>query len=463
MKKLSIYCVIGALAILFSSTFALAGNDSITNTGIGKVKLGATISKLPEAIDGLYDKIEFASEEDYDEGGEYSYEVYHAYLGESIIFDIYPQEGKVSSITVLSPDLKTQKGLSLSSTPSDLFAAGGKAISFNDGTIAIDCDGALFFDMPLSEQGYKKAEQAYLGYEVAFDTSDFDESGHPGRMVINGESSAQAETSSSASMNLKDILLAGLFLAAILAMIGHMVFVNYFAKPFPEDTIALKGTELNNSFVVSRMDRLYNNVFTTYQDPEDNSGGEPLKFPVGSNAACEAKRTLKDIYDNHMPVDGEAAEKLRKVSILTNEAYKRSFSGSIKFLIITAVIGAGACFLNKDATPLLYFIPACVLYFFSCMTPYYIQMEKALKEMKTGKKSRKFMDAILGGVFSIAASAPMIVEVTKDAYSGEVLDKQNDHSLQIIGMVVSFMLFIILAYAMLFIGIFNYIRNYILR
>ena len=73
------------------------------------------------------------------------------------------------------------------------------------------------------------------------------------------------------------------------------------------------------------------------------------------------------------------------------------------------------------------------------------------------------MDVILGGVFGIAASAPMIVEVTKDANSGEVLDKQNDHSLQIIGMVVSFMLFIILAYAMLFIGIFNYIRNYILR
>ena len=73
------------------------------------------------------------------------------------------------------------------------------------------------------------------------------------------------------------------------------------------------------------------------------------------------------------------------------------------------------------------------------------------------------MDAILGGVFGVAASAPMIVEVTKDANSGEVLDKQNDHSLQIIGMVVSLILFIVLAYAMLFIGIFNYIKNYILR
>ena len=460
MNKLNIYCFVGALTFLFSSPFAWAGNVSITNTGIGQIKLGTPISELPEAIDCLYDKIEFATEEAADEGGEvYTYEVYHACLGRSIVLNIYPQEGKVRSITVFSPDLKTQKGLSLKSKSSALLAAGGKVVSFNDGTIAIDCDGVLFYDMPLSEQGREKALQAYFGEEVAFSVSDFEASGHPGCMVIDGEASTQAGS----SMNLKDILLATLFLAVIFAMIGHMVFVNYFAKPFPEETIALKGTDLNNSFVVSKMDRLYNNVFTTYQDPGDNSGGEPLKFPVGSKAASEAKRTLKDIYDNHMPVDGAAAEKLKKVSILTNEAYKRSFSGSIKFLIITVVIGAGACLLNKDATPLLYFIPACVLYFFSCMTPYYIQMEKALKEMRTGKKSRKFMDAILGGVFGVAASAPMIVEVTKDANSGEVLDKQNDHSLQIIGMVVSLILFIVLAYAMLFIGIFNYIKNYILR
>jgi len=459
MKKHIICCLIGVFACLFNLSSARADNTIITATGIGKVKLGSNISKLPKAIDGLYDRIEFASEVDYDDGEEYTFEVYHAYLGESIVFEIYPQEGKVSSITVLSSNLKTQNGLSLTSTPSDLFTAGGKVVSLNDGTIAIDCDGARFFGMTMSKQGNMKAEQAYLGYEVAFEVSDFDASAHPGSMVIYGGSSVQTGMSSSANMSLKDILLGGLFIAAILAMIGHMVFVNYFAKTFPEETISLKGTDLNNSFVASRMDNLYNNVFTSYQD----SGGEPLKFPVGSKAASEARRTLKDIYDNHMPVDGEAAEKLRKVSILTNEAYRRSFSGSIKFLIITAVIGAGACFLNKDATPLLYFIPSCVLYFFSCMTPYYNQMEKALKEKKTGKRSKGFMDAILGGVFGIAASAPMIVEVTKDANSGEVLDKQNDHSLKIIALVVSFMLFIMLAYAMLFIGIFNYVKNYILR
>ncbi len=90
-------------------------------------------------------------------------------------------------------------------------------------------------------------------------------------------------------------------------------------------------------------------------------------------------------------------------------------------------------------------------------------MEKALKEMKTGRKSGKFMDAILGGVFGIAASAPMIVEITKDANTGKVLDKQNDSTLQIFALVLSIILFIVLAYAMLFVGLLNYVRNYILR
>ena len=463
MKKMSIVTMVGFIAILLSSVAAWAENTPITNDGIGKVKIGATISKLPDSVDGVYDRIEFSSEEDYDEGGEYTYEVYHAFLGEVVVFDIFPEGDKVGSITVLSPNLKTKKGLSVSSTPTELFEAGGKAISFNDGSVAIVCDGALFFDMPLSDEGYKKAEQSYLGYEVAFDASDFKDSGHPGRIVLNGEYGDQAGEASASGMSLKDILLASLFLVVLLAIIGHMVYVNYFAKPFPEETIALQGTDLNNSFVISRMDNLYNNVFTIYQEPGDMSGEEPLKFPVGSKAASEAKRTLKDIYDNHMPVGGEAAEKLRRVSILTNEAYKRSFSGSIKFLVITVIVGAGACFLNKDATPLLYFLPACVLYYFSCMTPYYIQMKKALKEMKTGRKSGKFMDAILGGVFGIAASAPMIVEITKDANTGEVLDKQNDSTLQIFALALSIILFIVLAYAMLFVGLINYVRNYILR
>ena len=71
-------------------------------------------------------------------------------------------------------------------------------------------------------------------------------------------------------------------------------------------------------------------------------------------------------------------------------------------------------------------------------------MEKALKEMKTGRRSGRFMDAILGGIFGFAASAPMIVEITKDARSGEVLDKRNDSSLQIFALALSIILFIIL-------------------
>ncbi len=459
MKRYFNYLLTAFLLLLVSAT-AMADNMTVTGSGIGKLKLGNKISKLPDQIPDLYDKIEQVTIEDYDEGGEdYSYTVYRASLNNERVLEISYEEDIIKSITVFSKSLLTEKGLGLGSTPADIFAAGGRVITFNDGGLAFLCDGVLFFDCPLTDQGIKKNEQAYLGYEVTFDESDFKASGHPSRLFLS-EEFAGSSTSSSSGRDAKGIIVSILFIAAILAMIGHMVYVNYFAKGFPEELSISKGSEMNNMYVSTRMDKLYNEEFTPY---EDNSGEEPLHFPIGRKAAFSAKSTLKEIYENHMPVDGEAAEKLRKVSIVTNESFKRTFSGSIKFLIITIVVGAGACYLNKDATPLLYFIPSCLLYFFSCMAPNYVLMEKALKEMKTGKKSRNIMDGVLAGVLGIAASAPVIVEVTKDAHSGEVLDKSNDHGLEIIGLIVTFLLFIILAYAMLFIGILNYLRNYVLR
>lgn len=449
MKKHSVYTIVGVMVMaLFLSleTMWAANIPYITNRGIGKVKIGATISKLPNSIDGVYDRIEFASEEDYDEdGSKYTYEVYHAFLGNNVTLDIFPNyledEEKVGGITIYSAALKTKSGLCLNSTPSELFAAGGEGISFNDGSVAIVCGGVLFFDMPLSDQGFKKSEQAYFGKEVQFDDSDFDTSGHPFRIVLNGE---ELGTSTS-KISLKDIILISLLLVVALAIIGHMIYVNYGSDIFPENTIPLQGTDLNNSFVISRMDNLYNNVFTFYKNPDDITMAEPLKYPVGAKAASEAKKILNDIYNNHMPVGGKAAEKLRNVSILTNEACKRTFSGSSKYLVITVIIGFVVCFLNKYFAPLIYFLPACVLYYYSCMTPNYIKMER---ELKASKRS-KFMDGIFGRVFGMA--------------EGSMSNKKKDTPVPFFTFALSIILFLVLAYAILFVGILNYIRNYILR
>ena len=48
--------MVGVIAMLLSSNAAWADNTPITNDGIGKVKLGAIISKLPGSVDGVYDR-----------------------------------------------------------------------------------------------------------------------------------------------------------------------------------------------------------------------------------------------------------------------------------------------------------------------------------------------------------------------------------------------------------------------
>ena len=185
MKRLFLTLVIGVLSMLCLSPVVLADNTSITSSGIGKVKTGAAISTLPKQMAGVYDKLELVSEEFEDEGAyEETISIYRATLNGETVFEFYPEEDKVGSISVYSKNLKTKSGLSLNSSPADLFSAGGKVISFNDGGEAILCEGLLFKGLPMTQQGYKKSEQAYLGDQVTFDVSDFDASGHPSEILI---------------------------------------------------------------------------------------------------------------------------------------------------------------------------------------------------------------------------------------------------------------------------------------
>lgn len=468
MRKYVFTFVTVVLSMLFLSPVVFADNNSISSSGIGKVKTGASISKLPKQIPGVYDKLELISEDFVDEGAyEERVSIYHALLGGEVVFEFYPEGDKVGSITIYSKNLKTNKGLSLNSTPADLFAAGGKVISFNDGGEAILCDGVLFRGLPMTQQGYKKSEQAYLGEQVTFDVSDFDASGHPSEILIAEyyakESGTAPSSSGGSGKNVWSTILGILFILAVLAMIAHMVYVNYFTKPYPEVFDSANATPENNAYVTNALDALYNGEFTPLCNPNEVPGPDTVNYPVGKKAAYHAKEVLDDVIANHLPVDGEAANLLNKVAVVTNDAYKRTFAGSKAFLIVSIIIAAGACYLNKDAYPLIYFGFSCIAYWFASRTPNYILVEKDLKAEKTGKQSKSFMTGAIAGILGLAATAPVFVEVTKNANTGEVLDTQEDHSMTWIALAFSFILLIAIAYLMIFVAIFNYFRNYVLR
>ncbi len=468
MRKFIQVLAIGMLSMLYLSPVVLADNISITSAGIGKVKTGAVISKLPKQIAGVYDKLEMVSEDFSDEGGyEDTISIYRATLNGEIVFEFYPEDDKVGSIIVYSKIFKTNSGLSLNSTPADLFSAGGKVISFNDGGEGIICNGLLFKGLPMTPQGQKKSERAYFGEDITFDMSDFDTNGHPSEIIISeyfaiNSDSAPASNGSSGN-DVWSIIIGILFILGVLAMIAHMVYVNYFSKSYPEVFDSANATPENNAYVKTVMGTLYNEEFTPLCDPNEAPGPNTVNYPVGKKAAYHAREVLDDVITNHLPVDGEAASLLNKVAIVTNDAYKRVFAGSKAFLIVSIIIAAGACYLNKDARPLIYFGLSCIAYWFASRTPNYILVEKELKTAKTGKQSRSFMTGAIAGILGLAASAPVYVEITKNAYTGEVLDTQEDHSFSWLALAFSVILFVIIAYLMIFVAIFNYLRNYVLR
>ena len=453
--------------MLYLSPVVLADNTSITSAGIGKINIGFTISKLPKQLAGVYDKIELVSEVFEDEGAyEETLSIYRATLKGETVFEFYPEEDKVGSITVYSKNLKTNSGLSLNSIPVDLFSAGGKVISFNDGGEAILCEGLLFKGIPMTQQGYKKSEQAYLGDQVTFDVSDFDANGHPSEILISeyyAKESGSPVLGKTSEKNVWNTILGILFILAVLVMIAHMVYVNYFTKPYPEIFDSANATPENNAYVKNALDALYNGEFTPLCDPNEAPGPDTVNYPAGKKAAYHAHEVLDDVITNHLPVDGEAADLLNKVAVVTNDAYKRTFAGSKSFLVVSIIIAAGACYLNKDAYPLIYFGFSCIAYWLASRTPNYILIEKEIKAAKSGKQSKSFMTGAIAGILGLAATAPVFVEVTKNANTGEVIDTREDHSMTWIALALSVILFVVIAYLMIFVAIFNYLRNYVLR
>ena len=409
--KRSIFCLAIVCSTLCLSSVVWADNNSITAAGIGQVKTGASISKLPKQIAGIYDKLELVSKYYCDEGGyEDTISIYRATLNGETVFEFYPEDEKIGSISVYSKTLKTNNGLSLNSCPADLFSAGGKVISFNSGGEAILCDGLLFQGLPMTQQGYKKSEQAYFGEPVTFDVSDFEANGHPSEILIS-EYYAKEFNSASVQNDVWDIILGVLFILVVLAMI---------VEPYPEVFDSVNAKPENNAYVRNALDALYNGEFTPLCNPHKSSDPDTFNYPVGKKAAYHAKEVLDDIIANHLPVDGEAASLFNKVAVVTNDSYKRTFAGSRAFLIVAIIIAVVSCYLNENAYPLIYFGLSCIMYWFASRTPNYILVEKELKTAKTGKQS-------------------------KSAWAFSII------------------LFFIIAYLMIFVSIFNYLRNYVFR
>lgn len=167
--------------ILTITSCALGGDNALTPSGFGYVRIGADIKRIPKSSAGLYDTIEAEMIEAYDyEGVEY-----HLMLGGEKIATVIEDRGRIHSIQVFSDKVQTSDGFGLQKTAAEILAAGGTAYCDNYGFEGLLFKGMLFSCMELTPSGQKKAETAYLdGTPQVFEESDFKPGTRPGRITI---------------------------------------------------------------------------------------------------------------------------------------------------------------------------------------------------------------------------------------------------------------------------------------
>lgn len=137
----------------------------ITPEGVGPVRIGASISALPAAEEGVYDYIVKQVETVEEEGDSWEETVYNAYYLGQVAFVIYPEyenEDAVRTILVKSFDFHTESGVTPASWPQDIFRAGGIGFYLCSGFMpyyGAICDGLIITGLDLSYNGESKVER----------------------------------------------------------------------------------------------------------------------------------------------------------------------------------------------------------------------------------------------------------------------------------------------------------------
>lgn len=475
------------VSLLFAAVPAEAASgpspDQILHPdGVGPVRLGAVISRLPAASEGLYDQLRYVEELFTDEG---AYEeiigVYKAFNQGMHVLTIHPgEDGTVSTIEIFSRQLKNELGQGLSSTAATLFAAGAIAELLYDGGVGLICGSMLFCDIPLSAQGVKKAEDAYLGYEVSFDTSDFTQNGHPGRILLSeyysrfapkpatvkktvpANDSSDSDSSEEGFTHVLFVIIYILFLVSFFAAIIHMVYVAFFQKKLPEWFYSSDMPSEDDALVSQTLDELQEQ-FKPFCKKGTQPGADTLYYPASRKVVNQAYQTLKKFSTSHRPFSKETAAWMGNMAQIVNQVKKRHFTGSIVYLSLSLVFILLLVFLGDSIRLVYYIILSSAVYILSCRTPLYVLMRRACRGQDSASLFNKILGSIMGGAFDLPLEAPIIRTTWYVKDTGKIVKQEDDHTLEVLGLLLGFFIASIMVFAMLPIAVLNYIRNYWLR
>lgn len=273
------------------------------------------------------------------------------------------------------------------------------------------------------------------------------------------------QTAEEQSTNWGELAISILILIVAIGIIAHMIYEYFIKKPHAAITVEDGAAARKNlglkpmsddeaSALIQKMDDILDE-WTPYKD-ENNED----KFVMTKFAQTKKTLALLDEVAAAHPDREDVVNRCNELNECYNDAMKRQYNGSTKYIVLCAVIaalmawGAGGNWVSV----VVFFGLQIAIYWLASMTPTYLLNKKALK----GDGWRpKFMSGMIAGILGIAATAPTYVTITK--WSDGTETKETDDSPFWISLIITIILLVVLAYFMFVVALLNYLRNYVLH
>lgn len=257
------------------------------------------------------------------------------------------------------------------------------------------------------------------------------------------------------------IILFVLICAGAIAIIVHMLYVNFFSKKLRVDyTVAefeaQRAAEgLSPEMTADEMaicERL-NQVRELWADVPTGPD-ETMPMPIKMNHIKRAQELVSAALATK-PTAEDVIEMINDVNIVTNESLKRKFNGSKTMIVISAIVAVAMAWMAGTPTPAILIGSGIVLYIFASRTPVFVLVRK---EMKGGGNKRSFLTLIFGGLFTAVATAPTYKTTTY--YSDGSKETETDNSHTWFSLIFTIIVAMMLAIFLWAIALINYLRNY---
>lgn len=170
-KKISLVLAVISL-MLFSSVASAQQKSFILNKeGVGCLKKGTLLSKVPAKCEGLYDRVEKQKIEDEMDG---DYVIYNFYRGKEKVIDISDYgAGTISSITAYASNISTPDGVSPGMLISKLLQIKGVKGVYRDG-LGLELKGYSIGFGEMTDAGNEAFNKAYAaGTDVKLSNACF--------------------------------------------------------------------------------------------------------------------------------------------------------------------------------------------------------------------------------------------------------------------------------------------------